>query len=80
MASGKFLVGVLAGVTAGAFAALLFTTEEGAKIRKSARRKGMDYAEDLKCSFDEFIDSVSDKYEGVKRDTINKAKSSWERR
>ena len=80
MASGKFLVGVLAGVAAGTIAALLFTTEEGANLRKKAKKKGDDYVDDLKSSFDNFIDSVTGKYEGVKRDAINKAKSSWESR
>ena len=79
MSSAKFLVGLLAGLAAGTVAALLFT-DEGAKIRKSARRKGAEYVEDLKDSFDSFIDSVSNKFEGAKSDTTNKARSSWERR
>jgi gas vesicle protein len=80
MASKKIIVGLLAGVAAGSLIAILCTTGKGSKIRKSIRNKSGDYVDDLKDSFSNFIDSVTGKYEGVKRDVINKAKSSWESR
>lgn len=63
MNSGKVLLGVLAGVAAGAMIGILFAPEKGSKTRKNIMDKGEDYFDDIKEKFSEFINSLSDKYE-----------------
>jgi len=45
MSSGKVLLGVLAGVAAGAFLGILFAPEKGSNTRKNISKKGEDFAE-----------------------------------
>src|SRR5690349_13554358 len=62
MKTGKVLLGVLAGVAAGALIGILFAPEKGSKTRKKILDKGQDYADELKEKFDVFVDAVVDKY------------------
>ncbi len=66
MSSGKVLLGVLAGVAAGALLGILFAPDKGSVTRKKISKKGEDYAESVKEKFDEFLDSISEKFEEVK--------------
>jgi gas vesicle protein len=78
MSSGKILLGVLAGVAAGALLGVLFAPDKGSVTRKKISRKSDDYADALKEKFDEFLDSVSEKFDDVKEevsDFAEKAKS-----
>jgi hypothetical protein len=45
MSSGKVLLGVLAGVAAGAFLGILFAPDKGLNTRKKIVKKGEDYAD-----------------------------------
>jgi Gas vesicle protein len=77
MSSGKVLLGVLAGVAAGAFLGILFAPDKGLNTRKKIVKKGEDYA-DAKDKFDEFVDNISVKVDEVKEevsDFTNKAKT-----
>lgn len=65
MKSGNVVLGVLAGLAAGALMGILFAPEKGSKTRKQIMRKGDDYADELKEKFDDIIDSVSEKYESL---------------
>jgi gas vesicle protein len=71
MSSGKVLLGVLAGVAAGALLGVLFAPDKGSVTRKKISKKSDDYADSLKEKFDEFLDSLSVKYEDVKKDVSN---------
>ena len=62
MKSGKVLLGVLAGVAAGALLGILFAPEKGTSTRKKILGKGEDYADGLKEKFNEFVDSIGEKY------------------
>jgi gas vesicle protein len=63
MSSGKVLLGLLAGVTAGALLGILFAPEKGSVIRKKISKRGEDYATTLKEKFNEFLDSVTEKFD-----------------
>jgi gas vesicle protein len=82
MSSGKILLGVLAGVAAGALLGVLFAPDKGSVTRKKISRKSDDYADALKEKFDEFLDGVSEKFDDVKEDVsgfTEKAKSKAEK-
>ena len=68
MSSGKVLLGVLAGVAAGALLGILFAPDKGSVTRKKISKKGEDFAEGLKEKFDEFLDSVTEKFEEVREE------------
>jgi gas vesicle protein len=76
MSSGKVLLGLLAGVAAGALLGVLFAPEKGSVTRKKIVKKGEDYAEDLKGKFNEFLDSISEKFEKVKEDVTEFAEQN----
>ena len=65
MGSGKVLLGVLAGVAAGAMVGILFAPEKGSKTRKKMLTKSEDYADGLKDQFDDFVDSLNKKYQST---------------
>jgi len=66
MSSGKVLLGVLAGLAAGALVGILFAPEKGAVTRKKISKKTEDLAEGVKEKFNEFLDDISEKFEEVK--------------
>lgn len=68
MNTGKVLLGVLAGVAAGAILGVLFAPDKGTRTRQKITKKGEDYADDLKEKFDDFLGSITEQYEKVKED------------
>ncbi len=66
MSLGKVLLGVLAGVAAGALLGVLFAPDKGTATRKKILRKGDDYADALKEKFNEYMETISDKLDDVK--------------
>ena len=75
MSSGKVLLGLLAGVAAGALLGVLFAPEKGSETRKKISKKGEDYADVLKEKFNEFLESISEKFEKVKDDVTGYAEN-----
>ena len=78
MSTGKVLLGVLAGVAAGALIGVLLAPEKGNVIRKKILDQGEDITDELKTKFNEFIESMTEKYQSVKeegKDYIKKGKS-----
>jgi gas vesicle protein len=73
MSSGKVLLGVLAGLAAGALLGILFAPDKGSVTRKKISKKGEDYADSLKEKFNEFLDNISAKFEEVKEEVTNVA-------
>jgi len=71
MSSGKVLLGLLAGVAAGALLGILFAPEKGSVTRKKITRKGEDFADGLTEKFNEFVDTVSEKFDDVKEKVGN---------
>lgn len=68
MSLGKVLLGVLAGIAVGAMLGILFAPEKGSVTRKKVSKKGEDYADALKEKFNEFLESVSEGFENVKKE------------
>ena len=71
MSSEKVVLGLLAGVAAGALAGILFAPAKGSKTRRRILKKGENYVDTLKEKFDELIDVVNEKVEKVKDDVSN---------
>jgi gas vesicle protein len=70
MNSGKVLLGVLAGVAAGAALGILFAPDKGSSTRKKIARKSDDYAEELEDNFNEFIGRISEKFDNLKEKAL----------
>jgi len=68
MSAGKVLLGVLAGVAAGALVGILFAPAKGSRTRRRILKKGENYAEGLKEKFGEYVDTISEKFESVKEE------------
>ncbi len=66
MSSGRVVLGLLAGVAAGALLGVLFAPEKGSVTRRNIAQKSDDYVEDLKMKFQDFLESVSERIERVK--------------
>jgi gas vesicle protein len=77
MSAGKVFLGLLAGVAAGALLGVLFAPDKGSVTRKKIVKKSEDYAEGLTEKFNEFIDTVNEKFDGVKEE-VEKVKSKAE--
>ncbi len=69
MKTTKVLLGILAGVAGGAILGILFAPEKGSRTRRNIAFKGVNYAQDVKDSFEDLIDSITKKYKGVLRET-----------
>ncbi len=79
MSAGKVLLGVLAGVAVGAAMGILFAPEKGTTTRRKISKKSDDYADVLENKFEDFIEGVTQKFEGVKEDAIRMAKKAKRR-
>ena len=63
MKSNKLLLGVLAGVAAGALLGVLMSSDKGSKIRKQIGKLGDGAVEEMKKKFNEMTESVTGKLE-----------------
>ena len=72
MSTGKILLGVLAGVAAGAVVGILFAPAKGSKTRKKIAKKGIDYADELSEKLKIFMEELTQKFETA----VNKTQDS----
>ncbi|MBL7793884.1 MAG: YtxH domain-containing protein [Saprospiraceae bacterium] len=75
MNNGKLLLGILAGLAAGAAMGILFAPDKGASTRKKITSKGDEYLNELGNKFSELIDGVVKKIETVKEDALRLAET-----
>lgn len=68
MSSGKVLVGVLAGLAAGALLGVLFAPDKGSETRKKIAKKGEDSVDALREKLDELIKSFAEKFDAAKEE------------
>ena len=68
MNSGRLLVGLLAGVAAGALLGVLFAPDKGTETRKKISKKSRDFVDDVKHKYDDFVRGVNEKVESVKQE------------
>jgi gas vesicle protein len=81
MNPGKILMGVLAGLSAGALLGILFAPDKGSRTRRRILEKGEDYANDLKEKLGEYCEAVVDKFESIQKnaeEAVDKGKMKYE--
>ena len=81
MNSQKVILGVLAGLAAGALLGILFAPDKGTSTRKKISDKSSDYADAIKNKFNEFVDNITEKFDSAKetvKDDIEKGKAKAE--
>ena len=69
MKTDKVLLGVLGGLATGALLGILYAPDKGINTRKRIKRKSNEYADDLKDLYDTSIESVSKKFDSLKKES-----------
>lgn len=68
MSTGKVLLALLAGASAGALAGILLAPHKGSVTRKKISRTAGSYADDVKEKVNALLDDITEKFEKVKED------------
>lgn len=68
MSTAKVVLGVVAGAAAGALLGVLFAPSKGTVLRRKMYRTGEREVETLKDKFNDFIDTITEKFEKVQED------------
>tara|TARA_R110000868_G_scaffold37619_4_gene132846 strand:- start:1957 stop:2220 length:264 start_codon:yes stop_codon:yes gene_type:complete len=68
MKSSNTLLGLVAGLAVGATLGVLLAPDKGEKTRKKIVSKTKETKDKLKESFDDFLDTVSEKYGSLKQE------------
>ena len=67
-ADSKVLLGLFAGAALGAIAGILFAPDKGSETRKKISKNTSDMGDQLKHTFNDFVDTVKDKYRTAKNE------------
>lgn len=71
----KVLLGLLAGAAIGAIAGILFAPDKGSETRSKIKKGAGDVGDNLKHSFNDFVDTVKDKYRKAKNEAEDLAET-----
>lgn len=66
MSSGKVMIGLVAGLAAGAIMGILFAPDKGTETRKKISQKGTDFKGNIKAKFSLLVDDVVNDFENMK--------------
>jgi gas vesicle protein len=75
MNSGKIALGALAGLAIGATVGILFAPDKGSTTRKKISMKRDEYVDELEDKFSDFVNSITRKFETVKKEAGNMAEN-----
>lgn len=75
MSSGKVLLGVLAGVAAGAVLGILFAPDKGSKTRKKIVDSSEDVLDDMSDKLKSFVEDITKKIEDLKHEAVKVSKN-----
>ena len=75
MNAGKIALGALVGVAIGAAVGILFAPDKGSSTRKKISKKKDEYVEELEEKFTDFVNSITRKFESVKKEAGNMAEN-----
>jgi gas vesicle protein len=65
MTTKKLIAGVLTGLAAGAMISVMVSSKKNRSISRKLVKKGNNLADDLKGKFNEFVDRLEDKFQGI---------------
>ena len=71
MSARGVLIGVVAGAAVGAALGVLFAPAKGSATRRKIARKGSEFAEEAKETFNESIDALSEEYDTLKEGALD---------
>ncbi len=73
MNAGKMILSIAVGVAAGAVIGVLLAPDKGSETRRKISERSNEYADGLKTKFNDFIESMLDKFDSVKTEAENLA-------
>ncbi|HLP94874.1 MAG TPA: YtxH domain-containing protein [Saprospiraceae bacterium] len=73
MNTGKALLGLLAGVAVGATLGVLLAPDKGSSTRKKIYNIGEGYVDEIEGKFNEFVETMTKKYEAIRKEAIQMA-------
>ena len=76
MSTTKVLLGIAAGLATGALLGVLYAPAKGAATRRKICRDSEDLTADLKEKFEDIIESLSSKFDKVKKDVTDFAEKT----
>jgi gas vesicle protein len=71
MKRGTIILGIVGGVAVGALLGILLAPDKGERTRKRILRKGEDYMDVVKDKFNDVVEEMNEKMDGVAKEAVN---------